>query len=161
MDDKSFDAMVKANNLQVLYRGESGQEAADRFMNDELSHIGAGNYGSGYYFSTRKSDAIGYAQSKSKFSGNGKLETMVLSPTARAIKHSDLVNLMSKASPKFLKALGIAGRSDNSGYTNAGEMQFAAKLGYNVIAVDSGWGNTYCFAIDRSAFIVRKSLETY
>ena len=160
MDDKAFDAMVAQNGLQKLYRGESGQNAADRFFNADIAHAGVGNFGDGYYFSTDKSDAISYAQAKSGYNGTGKVETMVLSPTARAIKLSDLKGRMNSLSPKFRRALQIAGNSNTSGYSNAGYAQAALKLGYNVIAIDRGY-NTYCVAIDRSAFIVRKSLETY
>lgn len=161
MDDKAFDAMVAKNNLQLLYRGESGQNAADRFYDADISHTGVGNYGDGSYFSTRKSDAIGYAQEKSHYSGTGKVETMVLSPTAHAIKYSELHKIYNSLSPRLRSALDKAGSSAyNSGYGNKGEAQLALRLGYNVVACDD-WGRTYCYALDRSAFIVRRSLETY
>lgn len=32
LSEKEFNAVVKANNLQVLYRGEAGQSQCDRFM---------------------------------------------------------------------------------------------------------------------------------
>ena len=162
MDDAAFDAMVRKNNLQLLYRGESGQNAADRFMNADIGHTGVGNFGDGYYFSTDKDDAIGYARYKSNYNGTGKVETMVLSPTARAIKYSDLEAKFASLSPKLRSALSAAGGSARgSGYGNSGEAQLALKLGYNVVAVDYAGGRTYCYALDRSAFIVKKSLQTY
>lgn len=161
MDDAAFDAMVQQNNLQLLYRGESGQNAADRFMKADLGHTGVGSFGDGYYFSTDKSNAIGYAQMKSNYNGTGKVETMVLSPTARAIKYTDLEAKFSSLSPKLRSALSAAGRSASAGYNNSGEAQLALKLGYNVVAVDYAGGRTYCYALDRSAFIVKKSLQTY
>lgn len=111
MPDKQFDAMVRQNGLQVLYRGESGQAAADRFMTSDLGHTGTGSYGDGYYFSTEKSTAIDYARMKSGWNGTGKVETMVLSPTARAIRYSDLQNAYNSLSPKLQRALQKAGQS--------------------------------------------------
>lgn len=161
MPDKQFDAMVRQNGLQVLYRGESGQAAADRFMTSDLGHTGTGSYGDGYYFSTSKSTAIDYAQMKSGWNGTGKVETMVLSPTARAIRYSDLQKAYNSLSPRLQRALQKAGQSaKGASYDNSGEAQLALRLGYNVVAVDS-WGGDYCYAIDRSAFIIRKTVETY
>lgn len=160
MDDAAFDAMVAQNKLQRIYRGESGQNAADRFYNADIGHVGAGSFGAGYYFSTDKGVAIDYARDKSNYTGTGKVETMVLSPTAHAIKLSDLKARMAGMSGRLQRAMEIAGHGNTSPYKNQGYAQAAVKLGYNVIAIDRGYG-TYFVAVDRSAFIVRRSLETY
>lgn len=158
MNDKAFDAMVKAKNLQVLYRGESGQTAADRFMNADYNHTGAGSYGEGHYFSTEYGVAKDYAQEKSRYNGTGIVETMVLSPSARAIRYSDLQSAYNSLSPQLQRSLTKAGQNTTASYWSNGEAFLAAKLGYNVVAIDS-FGGTYNYAIDRSAFIVKKTLE--
>ena len=159
--DAQFDAMVKANGLQVIYRGEAGAGQVDRFMNAKYSHTGIGTYGDGFYFSDDKSVANSYAQMKG--GAGGRVIKAVLSPSARIISYDDLVTRMQKdgvyggGSP-LGSALGKQGRSAAAGggtYLNEGEAQYAVKLGYNVVA---GWGG-YHYAVDRSAFIVSDKVK--
>ena len=146
--DAQFNQIVSQNNLQVLYRGESGQQACDRFMDAKYSHTGIGSYGDGFYFSEDKHVANKYAQHKG--GANGRVIKMALSPTARAITYSDLYNKMYYASSSLQKGLKRAGTADKTKYLNEGEAQYALKLGYNVVTM----GNGYHYAITRDAFIV-------
>lgn len=163
LPDAQFDAMVKANNLQVIYRGEAGQSQVDRFMNAPRSHTGIGSYGDGFYFSDDKSVANSYAQMKG--GANGRVFKAVLSPTARIITYDDLVSRMQQdgvygpsSGSRLGNALykqGQSARASGAKYLNKGQAQYAAKLGYNVVA---GWGG-YHYAIDRSAFIVSDKVK--
>lgn len=158
LPDAQFDAMVKANNLQVIYRGEAGDRQVDRFMNAAHSHTGVGSYGDGFYFSDDKQVANSYAQMKGGV--NGRVFKAVLSPSARIITYDALVARMQRdgvygqsSGSRLGRALARQGRSAAAGgssYLNEGEAQYAVKLGYNVVA---GWGG-YHYAVDRSAFIV-------
>lgn len=163
LPDAQFDAMVKANNLQVVYRGEAGQSQVDRFMNADFSHTGIGSYGDGFYFSDDKGVANMYAQKKG--GSNGRVFKAVLAPTARIITYDDLVSRMQKdgvysanSGTKLGRALSKQGKSAAAGggkYLNEGEAQYAMKLGYDVVA---GWGG-YHYAVNRSAFIVSDKVK--
>lgn len=148
LPDKQFDQLVSQNNLQVLYRGESGQAACDRFMNATHSHTGIGSYGDGFYFTEDTYTANSYAVYKG--GANGRVLKMALSPSARIITYADLQNKMSRMSGKLQSNLGRAGRADKTKYLNDGEAQAALKLGYNVVTLGSG----YHYALTRDAFIV-------
>lgn len=153
VSEKQFDSMVKANNLQVVYRGEAGQSQCDRFMNASTSHTGVGSYGDGFYFSENTSDANGYASMKGGRSG--RVMKMAISPNARAITHSELQSLMSQAGIKLQSGLRRQGTSaPSASYHNSGEAQFALKMGYNVITDCGYYGSGYHFALTRDAFIV-------
>lgn len=162
LPDAQFDAMVKANNLQVVFRGEAGQSQVDRFMNAAHSHTGIGSYGDGFYFSEDKSVANSYANMKG--GSNGRVFKAVLAPNARIITYDDLVSRMQRdgvygaGSSRLGSALSKQGRSAAPGgasYLNDGEAQYAIKLGYDVVA---GWGG-YHYAVNRSAFIVSDKVK--
>lgn len=153
LSDSEFNSIVKQNNLQVLYRGESGDAAVDRFMNAEHSHTGIGSYGDGYYFSTDKSTANNYATYKGGI--NGRVMKMALAPNARVITYTDLRNAMNNAGSKFTKALGHAGKDNKTQYLNDGEAQFALKMGYNVVTL----GTDYHYALTRDAFIMSDNIK--
>ena len=158
VSDRTFDKLVQQNNLQVLYRGESGDAACDRFMNADNSHTGVGSYGDGFYFTENASTANLYASSKG--GSNGRVMKMALSPNARIITHGQLQQEMAKAGIKLQSALTKQGKSAmGSGYWNSGEAQYALKLGYNVISDCSYTGSQYHFALTRDAFIVSDKVK--
>lgn len=151
LNNKDFNTYVKQTGAEVMYRGVSGQSAKDRMMYAKNSHTGNGVYGDGYYFTPDKSVAKSYAGS------GGKIIKMALAPTARVIQYNDLQNKMAQlGNSKLARALGKAGR--NAGSTgsrtfgsNSGEMQYALKLGYNVIQ-----NGNYLVAGTRDAFVINK-----
>ena len=153
MSDAQFEAVVQANGLQKLYRGESGTAAVDRFMNADHSHTGIGSYGDGYYFSEDKSTANSYAASKG--GSQGMVMKMALSPTARVIQYQDLRAQMAKNGSNFTKALNYAGTKGKMSYLNDGEAQMALKMGYNVVTMGSG----YHYALTRDAFIMSDNVK--
>ena len=147
MKDADFEQMVKANNLQVLYRGDSGQDAVDRMVGDNYYHPGTGFYGDGLYFTEEESIANRYAYQKG--GTDGVYTKMVLSPNAHVINYSDLMYEMGKYSgTRFAKALERAGNT--SYYSNEGQALFALKMGYNVIEIHAGKH----VALTRDALIV-------
>ncbi len=151
LSETDFNAYVRQTGEQVVYRGWSGQDSADRFMNAKNNHVGNGRYGDGYYYTPDLSTAKVY--------GGGVVTKMALSPSARVISYSALQSEMAKMSPKLQSALRHTGHG-GSGRTfspNEGEAQAALKLGYN--AVDMGGG--YRFAITADALVVSKKLIRY
>ena len=135
MKDADFEKMVAKNNLQVLYRGESGQDAADRLLGDAYYHPGTGFYGDGMYFSEDETVANNYAWDKG--GSDGVYEKFVLGPNAHVVQYDDLVQRMnSDTSYNLNRALYRAGQT--SRYGNEGQAQYALKLGYNVIEIHRG-----------------------
>ena len=79
---------------------------------------------------------------------------MILNPAkARAIDLSTLQTMMRQASPKLQSSLRKAGTGGNGRTfnSNRGEMQYALKMGYNVIV-----NGNYVVAGTADAFIVSK-----
>lgn len=151
LNDKDFKSLVNQTGAQVVYRGWSGPAAVDRFMNATHNHVGNGVMGDGYYFSPDLNVAATYS---THGMGRGEITQMVLNPAkARAIDLSTLRTMMGKSSPKLQKSLYKAGHS-GSGRTygsNGGEMQYALKMGYNVIV-----SGNYVVGGTADAFIVSK-----
>ena len=78
---------------------------------------------------------------------------MALSPSARAIDLGTLRTMMYRAEPTLQRSLAKAGTM-GSGRTygsNSGEMQYALKMGYNVIV-----SGNYVVGGTADAFIVSK-----
>ncbi len=149
MNDSDFNAYVQQTGQTVMYRGWSGQSAADRFMNAPNNHVGNGIYGDGYYFTPDRGTAKSY-------SGDGTVTKMALSPNARVISYSDLQAKMRATSPRLQSALRHTG-TRGSGRTygsNDGEAQYALKLGYNVVDMGSG----YLYGITADAFVVSRKI---
>lgn len=135
MKDADFEQMVRDNNLQTLYRGDSGQDAVDRLLDDNYYHPGTGYYGDGMYFSEDESVANKYAYDKG--GTDGRYTKFVLSPDAHVIQYSDLVSRMNAHyGTRYYDALSRAGQT--SYLSNDGEALYALKLGYNVIEIHRG-----------------------
>lgn len=150
LSDSDFNSYVRQTGADVVYRGWSSAAAVDRFMNATHNHVGNGIMGDGYYFSPDKSTAVTYS---GHGAGHGEITKMALSPTARAIDLGTLRNMMASASPKLQRSLAKAG-SMGSGRTygsNSGEMQYALKMGYNVIV-----SGNFVVSGTADAFIVSK-----
>ena len=154
LDDNDFQALVQQTGAQVVYRGWSGKSAIGRFMNATHNHVGNGVMGDGYYFSPDISTAAGYS---AHGFGHGEITQMVLNPLkARAVDLSTLQTMMQQASPKLQSSLyktGTMGSGRTYG-SNSGEMQYALKMGYNIIV-----SGDYVVGGTADAFIVsRKTL---
>lgn len=151
LDDGDFQSLVQQTGAQVVYRGWSGKAAVDRFMNATHNHVGNGVMGDGYYFSPDRNVAASYA---THGFGRGEITQMVLNPMkAKAIELTTLQSMMRRASPTLQRSLNKAGTM-GSGRTfgsNSGEMQYALKMGYNVIV-----SGDYVVGGTADAFIVSK-----
>lgn len=151
LNDSDFQALVSQTGAQVVYRGWSGKAAVDRFMNATHNHVGNGVMGDGYYFTPDRYTAASYS---THGFGHGEITQMVLNPQkARAIDLWTLQTMMRSASPKLQSSLQKAGtRGSGRTYgTNSGEMQYALKMGYNVIV-----SGDYIVGGTADAFIVSK-----
>ena len=154
LDDNDFQSLVQQTGAQVVYRGWSSKASINRFMNQQFNHVGNGVMGDGYYFSPDSSTAASFS---THGYGHGEITQMVLNPAkAHAIDLGTLRTMMGRASPKLQRSLQKAGTM-GSGRTygsNDGEMQYALKMGYNVIV-----SGNYVVSGTADAFIVsRKTL---
>lgn len=153
LDDNDFQSLVQQTGAQVVYRGWSGKASVDRFMNAAHNHVGNGVMGDGYYFSPDRYVAASYS---THGFGHGEVTRMVLNPMkAKAIELSTLQTMMRRASPTLQRSLKKAGTM-GSGRTygsNSGEMQYALKMGYNVIV-----SGDYVVGGTADAFIVSKKV---
>ncbi len=133
LSDSDFQSLVAQTGAQVVYRGWSGKAAVDRFLHATHNHVGNGVMGDGYYFSPNRRTA---ARFSTHGLGHGEVTRMILNPMkARAIDLGTLQSMMRRASPTLQRSLQKAGTM-GSGRTygsNSGEMQYALKMGYNVI----------------------------
>lgn len=151
LEDNDFQALVNQTGAQVVYRGWSSKASVNRFMNQKFNHVGNGVMGDGYYFSPNRYTAANFS---THGFGHGEITKMILNPMkAHAIELSTLQAMMSKASPKLQKSLAKAGTmgSGRTYGTNSGEMQYALKMGYNVIV-----SGDYVVSGTADAFIVSK-----
>lgn len=150
VSESEFNKIQAQTGAEVFYRGWSGKASADTFLNSDNYHVGNGRYGDGTYFANNTSTASAY--------GRGAMTKMMLSPNARMIDYDTLVKTMPK-SGNIAASLRIAGRSGQRSYgKNIGESQWAIKMGYNVIKVDSR-SNPYYVALTRDAFIVSSEVR--
>ena len=160
LSEADFDQYVQQTGAEVKYRGVSGTEAADRFMNATNNHVGNGVYGDGHYFTNDYSTADRYGRKAARQKGNSPSSRVVLrmalSPKARVIDYGALQTAMRRAGAKLSTALNRAGSAGTRTYgPNEGEAQFAMRMGYNVIQVAGGQGS-YEYALTRDAFVVSK-----
>lgn len=153
LSDEDFNTYIQQTGATEYFRGWSGSESANRMNDAEHNHVGNGRYGDGYYFTPDHSTASNYAYFSG--GGNGVVQRMALSPTARVISLTDLRARMAGMSSKLQASLKYTGGGTGRTYSpNKGESQAALKLGYNVIDTGSG----YLHAVTRDAFIVSKKL---
>lgn len=149
LNKKDFNAYCKATGQTPMYRGWGSASSKERFENSKFSHMGTGVYGDGLYFASG-SNAKGIANTY----GFGGTSVLALSPTARRIKLSELHSKMPHGG--IHKGTKLAGSAGSRSYgRNSAEAQWALKLGYNVIDVDS-MGGTYHYAITRDALVYMK-----
>lgn len=135
MSAKQFDAYVKNNRSEVLYRGVSGQDAVDRFNNSPNNHTGNGVYGEGHYFSPDKSTAQQYARMAG--GSKSKIITATLDKSkARVVDVNTVRAEIQKHNSRLRASLRNAGSAGTRSYgSNKGEAQMALKMGYNAINV--------------------------
>lgn len=151
LSESQFNQYVQQTGQQVMYRGWSSSDSAQRFLNTTNNHVGNGVMGDGYYFSPDRYTAIQY--SGSMRTGNGEIMKVALSPNARVVDLQTVRNHIGNQSQNLRHALYKAG-SFGSGRTygaNSGEAQMALKMGYNVIQ-----NGSYFVAITNDALVVSK-----
>lgn len=153
VSDAQFNAIAKQTGAEVFYRGWSSESSADRFMQAQYTHTGTGLYGDGIYFANNISTAASYGIGR----GNNAITKMMLSPNARVVDYNALRNSMPNSTTQLGKSLQHTGSGKSRSYgSNAGEAQWALKMGYNVIKVDVGYGEPYYVGLTRDVFIVSK-----
>ncbi len=134
MKDSDFNQLAQQTGAQVVYRGWSSADSADRFTNSKYFHVGNGFYGDGVYFTPDKTTAGAYGIGF----GKGAITKMMLSPTARVVDIADVRRAINNTSPRLQRGLTKAGSSGSHSYgSNNGESQMAIRMGYNVIRINS------------------------
>lgn len=152
VSDSVFNQYVSQTGSEVLYRGFSSSDSADRLTDAKYFHTGTGIYGDGLYFTNSMRTAASYGIG----TGRGAIRKMALSPDARVIDYSTLRSSMSGASANLQSSLRAAGSKGTRSYGgNDGEAQWAIKNGYNVVRVSYGT-DSYYYALTGDALIVSK-----
>ena len=153
LTDKEFDQYCQQTGQNPMYRGWSGKDSAQRFLNTVNNHVGNGVMGDGYYFSPDRGVALRYSGSGRM--GRGEIMRVALSPNARVVDLADVRSAIGRSSGRLQSALDHAGHG-GSGRTfgsNDGEARMALKMGYNVIRR----GN-YLVAITNDALVVSRKV---
>lgn len=150
VSDAVFNQYVSQTGSEVMYRGFSSSDSADRLTDAKYFHTGTVIYGDGLYFTTSKSTAASYGIG----TGKGAIRKMALSPQARVCDYNDARNAMMGASQKLQSSLSAAGHAGSRSYGgNSGVAQWALKNGYNCVRVSYG-SDSYYYALTGDALIV-------
>lgn len=157
LSESDFDDYLRKTGQTAMYRGVSGQSAADRTLYSPNNHVGNGMYGDGNYFTTPgdRSTAVGYMRQSG--GTNGRILKAALSPNARIVDHSVVqaeIAKLSRRSQRALKKAGTGNVSARTFATNIGEAQMALKMGYNVI--HNGWNIN---VLTRDALVISSSVR--
>lgn len=139
---------------ETIYRtvnaagGESAIDICGRTMTSDVTTIGAGVFGDGFYFANNKSvSQSGYGLYK----GNLKLTATMqakLNSNAKVITSGQLNNMLANESPAVQSAVRQMRSGGQWGGGGSGKMAYALRKGYNVIKRES---DSVYDVIDRNA----------
>lgn len=137
MDPASF-AKLPGETLYRTVNAGGGQSAVDicgRTMTSDVTTIGEGRMGDGFYFATSKSmSQMGYGNYRNNIQKTATMQVK-LNSTAKVVTESQLNNMFSYES-RVVKAAINNMRSGGS-WTKSGLMAYAVRKGYNVVRSSS------------------------
>lgn len=148
VDAKTF-ASLPGESLYRTVNASGADSAVDvcaRTMMSDVTTIGGGVIGDGFYFANSKSvSQVGYGNTKNNIN---KTATMVakLNGNARVVTNTQLTSMLSQE-PQSVRT-AISRTNGGWGGTNSGMMSYALYKGYNVV---SNSGGSVLNIIDRSA----------
>ena len=144
---------VPGNNSN--WSKQSAIDICARTMTSDVTTIGAGALGDGFYFSPSKSvSQSGYGHHRGDVNKTATME-IKLNNNARVVSYSDLTNMFNRESSKVQNAVLRAG-SSSGGWRNSGFTAYALWKGYNVVD-DGGRVNI----IDRRAATWSSHVEAW
>ena len=135
---------------QAIYRtvNASGTESAvdicARTMTSDVTTIGEGRMGDGFYFHTSKDASQRHYGTYSNNINRTATMAAKLNGNAKVISESQLESMIQSESRTVQRA--IRGMRSGGGWSNSGYMAYALHKGYNVVSAGS-----ICNIIDRSA----------
>lgn len=146
VDAKTF-ASLPGETLYRTVNASGGQSAIDicgRTMASDVTTIGSGRMGDGFYFSTSKSGSqSGYGNQRNNINATATMQAK-LNKNAKVISESSLNAMVSNEPAKVQRAISWM-KSDGQ-WSRSGQMAYALRKGYN--AVSAG---TIVNIIDRNA----------
>ena len=149
VDAKTF-ASLPGQTLYRTVNQQGNQSATDicgRTMASDVTTIGAGVFGDGFYFSISKSSSqTFYGEYRNDIRRTATMQVK-LNQNARTIDSRSLENMLSNESYSVQQAVRGMSSGGTWGGSRSGYMAYALKKGYNVIIRS---GSTYDI-IDRNA----------
>lgn len=136
----------------------SAKDIQEQTLYGDLTRIGAGRMGDGFYFADSKSNSLAYGHNYGDVKKTAYVKAIVNKSKMRVITESKLKSLYQNevnSSSKLGKALRKAARN-NPPWGNA-MTEFALHLGYNVVKSTSGDG--YFNIIDRSVLTMSDKIS--
>lgn len=155
VDAKTFatlsgDTLYRTVNEQTSMGGThsnwDSQSAIDicaRTMTSDVTTIGAGIMGDGFYFANTRSGSEAYGNHRNDIQRTAVMQAK-LNGNARVVDHYQLSGMLARESSKVQNAVGRVGMTGE--WTDSGHMAYALWKGYNVISDGS-----YFNVIDRRA----------
>lgn len=124
------EAMYRTVNAEGSY---TAVDICARTMASDITTIGSGVMGDGFYFATNLSSSQAYGDT---FANINKTATMAskLNQNARAIDRVNLVGMLNKESFAVRNAVGNMTSGGTWGGSNSGLMAYALRKGYNVVS---------------------------
>lgn len=135
--------------------GMNAKDIAEQTMYGELSRIGGGYYGDGFYFADDYTGSIGYGRTTGNILKTAVMRAKIDPSKEKTIDYYKLHSMFGKESPKVRKAInkmvGVSGygNADEQGY-----IAYAIRKGYNTIDVGS-----YRVVLDRSVLVMDKTVK--
>lgn len=145
VDPKTF-ATLPGETLYRTVNAKGSETAIDicgRTMSSDVTTIGAGRMGDGFYFATSKSSSqIGYGEHRNNITKTATMSAK-LNGNARIVSEDGLKSMLQRESSTVRNAVrGMSG----GGWSGSSLTAYALRKGYNV--VDAG---SYKNVIDRNA----------
>lgn len=134
--------------------GMTGKDIAEQTMYGELSRIGGGYYGDGFYFADTYAGSVAYGKTVGDISKTAVMRTKIDSKKEKTIDYYQLDNMLRKESPKVQRAINKMVGVQGYNASEQGYIAYAIKKGYNTIDV----GN-YKVVLDRSVLVMDKDIR--
>lgn len=145
-DPAAFDSLPGTTIYRTVNQSgtESAVDICARTMTSDVTTIGEGRMGDGFYFHTSKSASQGFYGSTRNNIQKTATMSAKLNSNAKVISEDKLTSMLSKESSTLRRA--VSGMKSGGSWSGSGYMAYALYKGYNVVSD----GRIYN-VIDRSA----------
>ena len=132
VDPQTFSGM-KGQTLYRTVNAEGPNTAVDicgRTMTSDVTTIGEGRMGDGFYFSSDKAGSQIYGRTSNNINKTATM-SVKLNQNAKVISETSLQNMLAKESPTVRNA--VYGMKSGGKWRGSGYMAYALHKGYNVV----------------------------